>query len=177
MAAQRASATGLHHVPDRTCGVVLLLGPLYHLCLLQDREVAVREAARVLAPDGLVLAAVINRLGYLRDAFRFSPREGAARRSFHEDFLGSGNLDPVHAPPLGFAHLTTSAELRALMSTAFEEVTLVGVESFTNICQGAIKSLPREDELAWLDLVEQTGATPEGLGVSDHFLYVGRKRV
>jgi len=28
---------------------------------------------------------------------------------------------------------------------------------------------------AWLDLVEQTAATPEGLGQSDHFLFVGRK--
>ena len=36
------------------------------------------------------------------------------------------------------------------MSIAFDEIILVGVESFTNLCQDAIKSLPREDELAWL---------------------------
>ena len=28
---------------------------------------------------------------------------------------------------------------------------------------------------AWLDLIEHTGQTAEGLGVSDHFLYVGRR--
>jgi ubiquinone/menaquinone biosynthesis C-methylase UbiE len=174
--ARQASATGLEHIPDAACASVLLLGPLYHLCSTEDRERAVREAARVLEPNGMIFAAGINRLGYLRDTFRFSPRVGAERRVFHEDFLRNGNLDPAHAPPLGFAHLTSAAELRALMSTAFEEVTLVGVESFTNLCQGAIKDLPPEDELAWLDLVQQTGATPEGLGVSDHFLYIGRKR-
>jgi hypothetical protein len=27
---------------------------------------------------------------------------------------------------------------------------------------------------AWLDLIERTGQTAEGLGFSDHFLYVGR---
>ena len=33
------------------------------------------------------------------------------------------------------------------------------------------------DAAAWLDLVEETGKTPEGLGASDHFPYVGRGRV
>ena len=28
----------------------------------------------------------------------------------------------------------------------------------------------------WIDLVEVTGTTPEGLGMSDHFLYIGRRK-
>ncbi len=36
--------------------------------------------------------------------------------------------------------------------------------------------LSAENADAWLDLVEQTGKTPDGLGISDHFLYIGRKR-
>jgi ubiquinone/menaquinone biosynthesis C-methylase UbiE len=174
--ARKASATNLGHIPDGACGMVLLLGPLYHLCTLEERTRAVHEAARVLSTDGLILAAGINRLAYLRDTFRQSPRQGAKRQMFHDGFLRDGNLDPDHAPPIGFAHLTTAMELRALMATAFEESTLVGVESFTNLSQETMSNLPPADKDAWLDLVEQTGTTPEGLGASDHFLYIGRKR-
>jgi hypothetical protein len=38
-----------------------------------------------------------------------------------------------------------------------------------------LRPLPAEQGELWLDLVEQTGTTPEGLGASDHFLFVGRK--
>jgi SAM-dependent methyltransferase len=176
VAAKQASATRLEHIPDAACGVVLLLGPLYHLRHPAERERAVHEAARVLEPDGVVLAAGINRLAYLRDTLRDSPREGAGRRAFHDGFLQDGNLDPQHAPPLGFGHLTTPGEMRELMGTAFEEITLVGVESFTNLFQMRVADLPAEDQLAWLDLVERTGPTAESLGCSDHYLYIGRKR-
>jgi SAM-dependent methyltransferase len=173
---QHASATHLEFLEAGACGAVLMLGPLYHLRLLVEREQAVQEAARVLQPGGLVFAAAINRLAYLRDTFLNTPAEGAPWRAFHAQFLGDGNLDPSHAPPIGFAHLSTSEEMRGLFAAAFDEVILVGVESFTNANQGVMHGLSPEDSDAWLDLVEQTGATPEGIGVSDHFFYVGRRR-
>ena len=41
--------------------VVLLLGPLYHLTEAADRKEALREAARVLRPGGVLFAAAISR--------------------------------------------------------------------------------------------------------------------
>jgi hypothetical protein len=113
----------------------------------------VAEAARILKPGGVLFAAGINRLSYLRD----------------------GNLDPEHAPPIGFAHLSPYAEFRALFADEYEELALTGVESFSTSWQGALNDLPPAEAEAWLDLIERTGQTAEGLGVSDHFLYVGRK--
>jgi hypothetical protein len=155
---------------------VLLLGPLYHLRNDADRRRAVDEAWRIAATGGVVFAAGINRLAYLRDLFREFPREGVPRRSFHTQFLQDGNLDPEHAPPIGFAHLTTAAEFRALLAERFRELALVGVESFTNLWQDRLHGLSDDEQGAWLDLVEQTGRTLEGLGMSDHFLHIGRKR-
>ena len=40
-------------------------------------------------------------------------------------------VDPEHVPPLGYAHLTTEAEFRALFAAYFTELLLAGVESFT----------------------------------------------
>ena len=51
----------------------------------------------------------------------------------------------------------------------------MGAESFTAAWQANLRDLTPDQIEAWIDLVEQTGTTPEGLGASDHFLFVGRK--
>ena len=171
----RESATRLDSLPAGAFDTVLMLGPLYHLCAVQARRAAVAEAARILKPGGLLFAAGINRLSYLRDFLRLFPHVVLDRRAFHEQYLRDGNLDPEHAPPIGFAHLYTWAEFRALFEPEFEEVALTGVESFSTSWQAVLNDLPSAEAEGWLDLIEQTGQTAEGLGVSDHFLYVGRK--
>jgi SAM-dependent methyltransferase len=55
--------------PDASVEAVLLLGPLYHLLSRADRLAAWREAARVLRPGGVVLAATISRFASLHDGF------------------------------------------------------------------------------------------------------------
>lgn len=170
-----ASATELDCLPAQAFDAVLLLGPLYHLDTLAARQKAVREAWRVLKPDGLLFAAGINRLTYLRDLFHEAPHKVLARRAFHEQFLRDGNLDPEHAPPIGHAHLTTVAEFRALFADDFVETTLLAVESFSGPWQQSWTELPAEEAAAWLDLIELTATMPEAMGITDHFLYVGRR--
>jgi SAM-dependent methyltransferase len=53
--------------PEESYDVVLLLGPLYHLVERVDRVQALKEARRVLRPDGLLAAAAISRFGSLLD--------------------------------------------------------------------------------------------------------------
>jgi len=105
-----------------------------------------------------------------------SPQRGAERRDFRRQFLEDGNLTPEAAPPLGFSHLSTAEELRTLCGDAFNEVVLVGVDSFTQIWGPELAHLSQDNVDAWLELVERTGLTPEGLGMSDHFLYIGRRK-
>jgi len=72
--AQRRSAAAQHSlascrigdartldIAPETADVVLLLGPLYHLTEAGDRARALREAARILKPDGRLFAAAISR--------------------------------------------------------------------------------------------------------------------
>jgi SAM-dependent methyltransferase len=171
----RESAARLDSLAAGAFDAVLMLGPLYHLCALEARRQAVAEAARILKPGGLLFAAGINRLSYLRDFFRLFPHVVCERKAFHGQYLRDGNLDPEHAPPIGFAHLSTYAEFRALFAPEFEELALAGVESFSTAWQPMLNDLPPAEAEAWLDLIDATGQTAEGLGLSDHFLYVGRK--
>ncbi len=57
--------------------VELLLGPLYHLPRSEDRLLALREAARVLKPTGVVHAAAISRWAVRLD--------GILVQRFHEN--------------------------------------------------------------------------------------------
>lgn len=54
---------------DVSWDAVLLLGPLYHLVNRSDRVAALREARRVLRPDGVLAAAAISRFASLMDGF------------------------------------------------------------------------------------------------------------
>ena len=170
------SATNLVGIPDHAFNAVLLLGPLYHLTSAVERQKAVIEAARILTTDGLLFAAGINRLAYLRDFFRESPTEVIARREFHQEYLNDGKLDPAHAPPIGHAHLTTVAAFRNLLCEQFEELALFGVEAFTGPWQQQFAHLSDEEQTAWLELIEGMATTPEAWGMADHWLFVGRKR-
>ncbi len=170
------SATNLNPLKAGVCDAVLLLGPLYHLCSLEERKLAVAEVARILKPDGIIFAAGINRLAYFREQFRSHSQQGLSRQKFHQQFLKDGNSDPVNTPPLGYAHLTNSEEFLQLFTASFEQITLIGVESFTAPFPTTGNTLSQRELEAWIDLVEATGTTPEGLGMSDHFLYIGRRK-
>jgi ubiquinone/menaquinone biosynthesis C-methylase UbiE len=169
------SATDLRTIPDAHSDVVLALGPFYHLRELGDRRRAVREAARVLKPDGMIFAAGVNKMALLRDAFRDSPESGARYRDRRLRFLDDGLLNPEVAPPIGFAHLTTAVEFADLFVGDFNRIAFWGLESFTSSAQEKLLEISQQDREAWLDIVEQTAPLSEALGFSDHFLYVGRR--
>src|SRR5712692_3254579 len=58
--------------------------------------------------------------------------------------------------------------------TAFTQLVFTGVESFANYDQKSLLKANPENAEVWLDLIEKTGTTPEGLGMTGHFLYIGR---
>jgi S-adenosylmethionine-dependent methyltransferase len=168
-----ASATDLGHLESGSCDVVLMLGPLYHLVSLEERQQAIREATRVLKPGGLLYAAGINRLAFLRDSFQSRPETGRTRYAVRRILYETGQFDADAF--LNYSHLTSIEEFRQLFAGQFAEVVFVGVESFVGPNRQMMAQQSDDDAEAWIDLVELTGTTPEGIGCSDHFLYIGRR--
>ncbi len=90
---------------DNSADIALLFGPLYHLTGREERIAALREAARIVRPGGVVLAAGISRFvstldglanGYLADP-------GFAR-IVQDDLANGQHCNPTNHP----AYFTTA---------------------------------------------------------------------
>jgi ubiquinone/menaquinone biosynthesis C-methylase UbiE len=169
-----ASATDLPFIPDGSCDAVLMLGPFYHLSLPGERLRAASEARRILRKGGLLFAAGINRLTMPDWVYSDRPGNILKERAWLEMIIRTGNLESPEEGTPSIWHLTTSAEFRENF-TDFQEVVLTGVESFARGHEENLLKLSSQEAEAWLDLIEETGRTPEGMGMTGHFLYVGKK--
>lgn len=113
---------------DSSYDVVLLFGPLYHLLDPEDRMTALREAARVVRPGGLVAAAAIGRYASLFEhtATTLLGRDNV--RNAVADILTTGRHEPDRK---GFtaAYFHTASELAEEMSAAgLSGVRVYGIE-------------------------------------------------
>ena len=169
-----ASATDLSFLPDESCDAVLMLGPFYHLSLLEERWQAAAEAWRILRKGGLLFAAGINRMTMLSWIFKDGAGDILEERKWLEPYVQTGNFSSVEPGVPPTIHLTTIAEFRANF-TVFQEQVLTGVESFAQSNEGNLLSLSPEKVQIWLDLIEETGRMPEGMGMTGHFLFIGQK--
>jgi ubiquinone/menaquinone biosynthesis C-methylase UbiE len=177
---QQASAKNLEHMGDSSVDTVLMLGPLYHLQDLEDRKKAIREAQRILKPGGLLFAAGINRLAYFREFCR----DSQYFKKFHPNpstifpellsFIEDGNLSNKIGLSLAGGHLTTIDEFKELFSPEFQICEISGLESFFAHQQEAFLKKTSDIDL-WLELVELTGKTAEGLASSEHIMFIGKR--
>jgi SAM-dependent methyltransferase len=164
---------------DATYDAVLLLGPLYHLPERSDRLQAWREAARVVKPDGLLVAAAITRFsslfGGLVDGILTDPRF----RAIVDGDLRDGQHRNPHGGPVWFttAYFHHPDELESEAADAGVTVTeIVGVE-------GLACWLPHIRE-QWDDPAQRAvmiGAAravesePALRGLSPHLLVIARR--
>ncbi len=169
-----ASATDLSFIPDESCDAVLMLGPFYNLSLPEDRHKAAGEARRILRKKGLLFAAGINRMTMLHWLYSDMPESILEEQAWLEPYVKTGDLASQEVGVPSIWHLTTVAEFRAEFSD-FQEIVLAGIESFANNHEENLLKLSPEQTNIWLNLIEETGTTPEGLGMTGHFLYIGQK--
>jgi SAM-dependent methyltransferase len=173
-----ADARSLPAASD-SVSLVLLLGPLYHLVDAADRATALREAARVLRPGGILIAAGISRYA--------SALDGIARDLFADDrFTGIVERDLTdgqHRNPTERIDYFTTAyfhrpeELRDEVAHAgFDVRGLYGIEGPGWILPDVAARL--EDDArraALLRICRSLESEPSVVGCSAHLLVVGEK--
>jgi ubiquinone/menaquinone biosynthesis C-methylase UbiE len=167
---------------DASAGVVLLLGPLYHLTKSADRIQALREAGRVLCPGGLLFAAAIC---------RFAPLLASLVEGFFEDpafapVLARDLQDGQHRNTTGNPARFTTAffhrpeELTAeLRQAGLQVVEVVPVEGPCWMARGSLAGFAaywsdaeRREKL--MALARDIERDPMALAVSPHLMAVGR---
>ena len=65
-----ADARDMASVPESDFDAVLLMGPLYHLVLRDNRLKALREALARLKPGGVVFSGLVSRFGIMGHLLR-----------------------------------------------------------------------------------------------------------
>lgn len=164
---------------NESAELVLLLGPLYHLVESEDRHTALCEAARVLRPGGVLIAAGISRWASLLD--------GLAR-----DLLGEPDFASIVDRDLREGQHRNPTERLDYFTTAYfhrpeelkAEVTGAGlaVEALYGV-EGPGWMLPDFAErwedpgrrAAILQAARLLGTEPAVLGCSAHLLVVARR--
>ena len=162
--------------PDNGYQATLLLGPLYHLTDRAERITALREAARVTAPGGIVAAATISRYAGLYDTLaRGWYAEPEVRRVADTD-VRTGIHQPFDQDLFTTAYFHHPDEILA----EFAEAGMAGATRYG--LEGGAWLIA--DKHGWLDGGDRTQALLDGLrsveqeptlmGISSHLLTVAR---
>lgn len=176
-----ANACDLSRWPDGSFDAAISLGPFYHMTDESRREQAARELERVVRPGGVLLAAFMPRLMFLRRSMVIPEewrhlRDPEFVRAVLEDgvFLNDNpgrfdagyGADPAEVGPFFERHGFDEVELRATES--------VSPPAYAQLVRMA--EVDPESYAAALDVLEATGTDRSILGAANHLLYVGRKR-
>ncbi len=170
-----ADARDLRALPETGFDAVLLMGPLYHLVLEDDRKLALRNAFDRLKPGGVIVSAFISRLGILGDLVK----NVTGWIEHHDEVRSVMSIgrDPEHLERGAFRGYFARTGVIAPLHEAigFESVVLVGVEPAISADDASYNRLEGEQRRLWLDLLDEVSTDPSILGASRHLLYVGRK--
>ena len=165
---------------DASVDAVLLLGPLYHLLDRGDRVTAWREAARVVRPGGVVVAATISRFASLFDGFvqgfyldpRFGPIvEGVLAEGAHRNSPGERAWFTT-----AYFHHPTEAAGEAI-EAGLELSRVVAVESPLWMVRPRLDEILADPErtASMLAMLRRVEAEPTLLGASSHQLTIAHR--
>jgi ubiquinone/menaquinone biosynthesis C-methylase UbiE len=168
------------HFNDNSTDAAFLLGPLYHLTQRADRMEALREAYRVLKPDGLLVAVGISRFastlaglidGYFAEAEIVPMIKRVLTDGQHRNPTGK----PVYFTT---AYLHHPSELEAeVRGAGFEVENILAVEGAAVFLQDLEEqwARPKQRERI-LQAVRWLEAEPSVIGVTGHIAAIGVKK-
>lgn len=173
-----ADARALPEATD-SAAMVLLLGPLYHLVQADDRRAALSEAARVLRPGGVLLAAAISRWASVLDGLaRELLRDTEFAHIVERDLVDGHHRNPTdRLDYFTTAYFHRPDDLRReVMDAGFDVEGLYGVEGPGWILSDLVDRWDDPARRAILVHVARVlESEPSVLGCSAHLLIVGRK--
>ena len=170
-----ADARDLRDVGHGPFDAVLLMGPLYHLVLEEDRRTALREAFDRLRPGGVILSAFISRYGVLGDVMNNIP-EWIEDQADVRSLIEHGRR-PDNKPVGGFrGYFAEVSEIAPLHEDAgFRTLVVAGAEPAISADDESYNRLEGLRRQLWLALLYELSTEESIIAASRHLLYIGRK--
>jgi len=165
--------------PDRLADIVILHGPLYHLQLRDERLKALKEAYRILKPNGVLLGFAINHTA--------STITGLLNGMIHEPqfyaMCQSELKTGMHNPPANWPGILPEAFfhkpnelLDEVHESGFNDPKMFAVEGMIWLDSKYFESRSDpEKKAAMMDLLKSTEEIPALLSFSPHMMVSGRK--
>ena len=162
----QGNAVDLSRYADESFDAVLVLGPLYHLHGEEDRQKCIREAKRVLKPDGKLFFAFISNDFVILTEFSYRP-----------DYFAVGDYDKetfaLHDFPFVFH---TVDECRAMLERGGVSILhAVAADGVSELMEEKISAMDEESYAQYLRYHYYICEKPEFLGMTNHLLFVGNK--
>lgn len=169
-------ARDLSRFADDSFDCVFCMGPIYHLTEQADREQVMKECIRVLKPGGLLYLAYINKMFVfcnLALGSRQYLQEKWYQKIVNEQTIRANEEDCFWTD----AWFTTPSEIESLADS-------FGIEKVNHVAQDGVGRLRADDVNAmnpdsfnkWAEFHIRTCEEPGILGISNHGLYIGRKK-
>ncbi len=168
------NALDVSQFADESYDAVLLLGPLYHLLEVEEREQAIKEAMRVLKVGGYIFAAFITRAAHIRFIAKELPE--LILNEQEQSVMATGVYKS--APDGGFidAYFAHHNEIKPLMEKCgLQTLDLISCEGVISMIDSKLNQLTGEAWDAWVALNYTWAKDPAVHGMAEHLLYVGRK--
>ena len=176
------SVTDMSMFSDARFDAVLCLGPLSHLIGKADREKAVDEIVRVAKSKAFLFISVIGLYGVFRTMLQRLPHE--ITDPTHEKLFLYGihhghEIRDKREHGFPDAYFWHPKELEQLFEAkGVETLEIAACEGLSSHLQGPTNKLYKNKEAwkKWLELILKTCTDPTIIGVSEHVLYIGRKK-
>lgn len=163
----QGNALDLSRYEDRSFGIVLLFGPLYHLENDGDKQKCIMEAKRVCKDGGKIFFAFISNDFVFLTEFEYDV-----------NYFSNGDYDKetFRLNNFPFVFHTVGAARKLLADGGVNVLHEVASDGASELLAAGINEMSEEDYAQYLRYHFYICEKPELLGMTNHLLFVGEKK-
>ncbi len=160
----KGNAINLKKLQNEEFDMVLVFGPMYHLGKTEDRVLALKEAKRVLKPDGVILAAyIMNEYSVISYAFKENNINQCIKDGrLSSDFHTTASEDELY-------HFVRLEDMELFNELAgLKRIKVIAADGPANYIRPVLNGLDEEGFKHFLEYHLATCERPDLMGASGH---------
>ena len=168
------NALDLRIIEDSKYDAVLIMGPLYHLTDITDRNRVVENALKVLKPDGIVASTFISVYAPIIDILKKYPEKTVGNIGTLLGYFSDGT-NVVSDDGFTTAYFSKVEEVEELMNSfKIKKLGCYTVESILGPYEEVLKKYPKEVFIECITLAMEFVEDSHCIGCGEHLLYIAQ---